>query len=65
MRVELDCLSMADRDSLEGVKVVDKTKGAILSGAGRMSPVEEAGTDEDCGLGVGLPEIPKTGHLYL
>jgi pantoate--beta-alanine ligase len=40
VRFEVDYISLADVESLEEVKVVDETNGAILSGAIKMLPVE-------------------------
>ncbi|KAI9854711.1 MAG: pantothenate synthase [Trichoglossum hirsutum] len=37
---EVDYISLADAESLEEVRVVDETRGAILSGAIKMLPIE-------------------------
>ena len=50
-RVEVDYISLADPRSLEEVQEVDERRGAVLSGAIKMLPVEEAQPGEDCGLG--------------
>ncbi|KAK4988854.1 pantoate-beta-alanine ligase [Elasticomyces elasticus] len=50
-RFEVDYISLADPDTLEEVDEVDETKGAILSGAIKMQPLEELQEGEDCGLG--------------
>jgi len=48
---DVDYISLADPDSLEEIDVVDKLKGAILSGAIKMLPIEEGNPVEDTGLG--------------
>jgi pantoate--beta-alanine ligase len=53
---DVDYISLADPESLEEVNVVDPSKGAILSGAIKMLPIEEPQQDED--LGVGGSAIP-------
>ncbi|KAH0563388.1 hypothetical protein GP486_002048 [Trichoglossum hirsutum] len=40
VRFEVDYISLADMDSLEEVRVVDETRGAVLSGAIKMLPIE-------------------------
>jgi pantoate--beta-alanine ligase len=47
-----DYISLADPDSLEEVQVVDPSKGAVISGAILMQPLENAG-EEDEVLGLG------------
>lgn len=49
VRFEVDYISLADTGSLEEIEVVNETKGAILSGAIKMLPVEEPFEDEDRG----------------
>lgn len=48
---ELDYLSLADPDSLEEIRQVDASKGALLSGAIKMLPLEEVQDGEELGLG--------------
>lgn len=48
---EPDYISLADPDSLEEVEEVDSSKGAILSGAVKMLPLEETREGEKLGLG--------------
>jgi len=55
VKFELDYLSLADPDKMEEVQDVDSSKGAIISGAIRMLPVEEAQPGEDLGHGGGPP----------
>jgi len=50
---EIDYISLADPETLEELDVVDDTKGAILSGAVRMLPVESPQEGEDLGLNDG------------
>ncbi|KAL1303954.1 hypothetical protein AAFC00_000403 [Neodothiora populina] len=55
-RIEVDYLSLADPDTMQEVDEVDETKGAIISGAMRMLPLEHPQPGEECGLGDG--EVP-------
>ncbi|KAJ9623190.1 pantoate-beta-alanine ligase [Taxawa tesnikishii (nom. ined.)] len=55
-RFEVDYISLADPETLEEVQEVDETKGAILSGAIKMFPLEAPQEGEECGLGGG--EVP-------
>lgn len=50
---EVDYISLADPESLDELDVVDPSRGAILSGAVKMAPLEESKAGEDCGLGDG------------
>lgn len=50
VRFEVDYISLADPESLEELKEVDETRGAILSGAVKMLPVEDLQNGEDCGM---------------
>ncbi|KAF2275543.1 Nucleotidylyl transferase [Westerdykella ornata] len=53
---EVDYISLADPETMEEIAEVDETKGAILSGAVKMLPVEEPQEGEN--LGVGGGQIP-------
>ncbi|KAJ4351540.1 pantoate-beta-alanine ligase [Didymosphaeria variabile] len=55
-RFEVDYISLADPETMEELDEVDPARGAILSGAVKMLPIEEAGSSED--LGVGGGQIP-------
>lgn len=55
-RFEVDYISLADPDTMEELDEVDPTRGAVLSGAIKMLPVEEPSSTE--GLGVGGGQIP-------
>lgn len=50
---EVVYISLADPETLEELDTVDPSKGAILSGAVKMAPLEEPKYGEDCGLGEG------------
>ena len=52
---EVDYISLADPESMEEVDAVDAEKGAVLSGAVKMLPVEEAQKGEDLGFKGGPP----------
>ncbi|KKK13033.1 pantoate--beta-alanine ligase [Aspergillus ochraceoroseus] len=62
---EVDYISLADPDTLEEVDIVDATKGAILSGAVKMLPLEETNSGEDCGLGDGKVSVRLIDNLIL
>lgn len=48
---EVDYISLADPESLDEVDSIDASRGAILSGAVKMLPIEEAQTGEKLGVG--------------
>lgn len=48
---EVDYISLADPDSLIEIDKVDESRGAVLSGAIKMLPLEETLPDEEFGLG--------------
>ncbi|KAL4938401.1 hypothetical protein BDV06DRAFT_201013 [Aspergillus oleicola] len=62
---EVDYISLADPDSLEEVNVVDPTRGAILSGAIKMAPLEDTNSGEECGLGGGKVPVRLIDNLIL
>ncbi|EFE43517.1 hypothetical protein TRV_01728 [Trichophyton verrucosum HKI 0517] len=62
-RFEVDYISLADPESLEELDHVDESKGAVLSGAVKMFPLEESQEGEDCGLGGG--KVPIMGPPYI
>lgn len=64
-RIEVDYISLADPDSLEETEEVDETKGAILSGAIKMLPVEAPQEGEDCGLGGGQGVVRLIDNIVL
>lgn len=64
-RFEVDYLSLADPDTLEEVEEVDVDRGAILSGAIKMQPVEDPHDGEDCGLGGGTSTVRLIDNIIL
>lgn len=64
VRFEVDYISLADPDSLEELDTVDLAKGAVLSGAVRMLPVEEPRHDEDLGHSGG-PAVRLIDNIIL
>ncbi|KAK4544380.1 hypothetical protein LTR36_004271 [Oleoguttula mirabilis] len=50
-RFEVDYISLADPDTLEEVQTVDESKGAVLSGAIKMMPLEAVRDGEKLGMG--------------
>ena len=48
-KFEVDYISLADPDTMEEIDVIDDSKGAILSGAVKMLPVEEPQECEELG----------------
>ncbi|KAF4636882.1 hypothetical protein G7Y89_g1212 [Cudoniella acicularis] len=55
VKFEVDYISLADPDTMEELEEVDESKGAILSGAVKMLPVEASQPGEDLGLSGGPP----------
>lgn len=64
VRFEVGYLSLADPESLEELDLVDETRGAILSGAFKMLPVEAPQEGEDLGLGGG-PAVRLIDNIIL
>ncbi|KAI9375802.1 hypothetical protein BJX61DRAFT_493104 [Aspergillus egyptiacus] len=62
---EVDYISLADPDTLDEVETIDAAKGAILSGAIKMTPLEETNPGEDCGLGDGKVPVRLIDNLIL
>lgn len=64
---ELDYISLADPDTLEEVDNVDEAKGAVLSGAIKMLPLEDdqVAQDEDRGLGGGKIPVRLIDNVIL
>ncbi|KAI9789830.1 MAG: pantothenate synthase [Peltula sp. TS41687] len=65
VRFDIDYLSLADPESLEELDVVDISKGAILSGAIKMLPLEEPSIGEDCGMGGGGATVRLIDNIIL
>ncbi|KAL1653008.1 pantoate-beta-alanine ligase [Didymella pomorum] len=62
---QVDYLSLADPDTMEEVEKVDETKGAILSGAVKMMPIEEPQEGEQLGLGGGQVPVRLIDNIVL
>lgn len=62
---EVDYISLADPDSLDELDAVDPARGAILSGAVKMFPLEETVPGEDCGLGDGKVPVRLIDNIIL
>jgi pantoate--beta-alanine ligase len=62
---EVDYISLADPETMEEVDVVDPTRGAILSGAIKMLPIEQANTGEELGVGDGLIPVRLIDNIIL
>ncbi|KAL4904990.1 hypothetical protein BDW74DRAFT_178557 [Aspergillus multicolor] len=62
---DVDYISLADPDTLDELDVVDAAKGAILSGALKMAPLEKTNSGEDCGLGDGKVPVRLIDNLIL
>ncbi|KAG5922340.1 hypothetical protein E4U42_005499, partial [Claviceps africana] len=60
----VDYLSLADRDSLEELDAVDPARGAVLSGAIKMLPVEDPREGEDLGHSGG-PAVRLIDNIIL
>lgn len=54
-QIEVDYISLADPATMQELEVVDPVKGAVLSGAVKMLPVEQAVEGEDLGHSGGPP----------
>jgi pantoate--beta-alanine ligase len=64
-KFEVDYISLADPDTMEEVDQVDDTKGAILSGAVKMLPIEEPQEDEELGVGGGQIPVRLIDNIVL
>lgn len=53
VKFEVDYISLADPETMQEVEEVDENRGAILSGAVKMLPVESPQPNEDLGLADG------------
>lgn len=62
---EVDYISLADPDTLDELDVVDCSKGAVLSAALKMAPLEETKPGEQCGLGDGKVPVRLIDNLIL
>jgi pantoate--beta-alanine ligase len=64
-KFQVDYISLADPDTMEEVDQVDETKGAILSGAVKMLPIEEPREDEELGVGGGQIAVRLIDNIVL
>lgn len=62
---DVDYISLADPDSLDEIDSVDPARGAILSGAVKMRPIEDPKPGEDCGLGSGTTTVRLIDNIIL
>lgn len=62
---EVDYISLADHMTMEEINEVSAVRGAILSGAIRMLPVEEPQEGEDIGFGGGSSVVRLIDNLSL
>ena len=62
---EVDYISLADPETLEELDHVDLNKGAVLSTAFKMAPLEETKAGEDCGLGDGKVPVRLIDNMIL
>ena len=62
---EVDYISLADPDTLEELDAVDPTRGAILSGAIKMQPLEKSQPEEDSGLSGGATAVRLIDNIVL
>lgn len=62
---EVDYISLADPETLDEVDAIDPAKGAVLSAALKMAPLEETKPGEDCGLGDGKVPVRLIDNLIL
>lgn len=64
-KFQVDYISLADPDTMEELEEVDATRGAILSGAVKMLPVEEPGEGEELGVGGGQIPVRLIDNIVL
>ncbi|KAF2020041.1 Nucleotidylyl transferase [Aaosphaeria arxii CBS 175.79] len=64
-RFEVDYISLADPDTMEEIEEVDATRGAILSGAVKMLPLEEPQEGEELGVGGGQIPVRLIDNIVL
>ncbi|KAF2798989.1 Nucleotidylyl transferase [Melanomma pulvis-pyrius CBS 109.77] len=64
-RFVVDYLSLADPETMEELEEVDEIRGAILSGAVKMLPVENPGDGEELGVGGGQIPVRLIDNIVL
>ena len=62
---DVDYISLADPETMEEIEEVDDSRGAILSGAIKMMPLESPRDGEDCGLGDGTIPVRLIDNIIL
>lgn len=62
---DVDYISIADPDTMEELDEVVESKGAVISGAIKMMPVENPSLDEDCGLGGGIVPVRLIDNIIV
>jgi pantoate--beta-alanine ligase len=65
VKFEVDYISLADPDTLEEIDVVDAKKGAVLSGAIKMLPLEKTVPGEKLGLGDDMVAVRLIDNIPL
>ena len=65
VRFEIDYISIADPDTMDELEEVNPERGAIVSGAIKMLPVEEPQEGEDTGLGGGTSTVRLIDNIKL
>jgi pantoate--beta-alanine ligase len=64
-RFEVDYLSLADPETMQEIDQVDDTRGAILSGAVKMLPIEDPQEGEELGVGGGAIPVRLIDNIVL
>lgn len=64
-RFEVDYISLADPETMEELEEVDDSRGAILSGAVKMLPIEEPRAGEELGVGDGKIPVRLIDNIVL
>ncbi|KAH7088891.1 hypothetical protein FB567DRAFT_320406 [Paraphoma chrysanthemicola] len=64
-KFQVDYISLADPDTMEEVDTVDESKGAILSGAVKMLPIEDPQDGEELGVGGGQIPVRLIDNIVL
>lgn len=65
VRFDVDYISLSDPDTLQELDAVDVSKGAVLSGAIKMHPVEEPQPGEELGLGDGQVPVRLIDNIIV
>lgn len=65
VRFEIDYISIADPDTMDELNEVTSERGAILSGAIKMLPLEDPQEGEDTGLGGGISTVRLIDNIHL